>query len=92
MGFPETVAKRRGRLGASESEKALDLAQLIGQAQRIVQESGDPQGFDAAVWLARWLGVPKPALGGVPGEYLDTAGGRALVSQVVARMQSGAYS
>lgn len=93
MDIPETAVKRKNCLGACESEKILDLARLIGQIQKMVHESGEPQGFDAAMWLAHWLKGANPVLGGrAPGEYLDTAQGRAIVSQAIARMQSGAYS
>lgn len=93
LGIPETAIKRKSRLGACEGEKILDLARLIGQIQKMVRESGDPQGFDAAAWLAVWLKGPNPAFGGrAPGALLDTAEGRTLVGQVIARMQSGAYS
>lgn len=61
--------------------------------QKIVAESGTPDGFDAARWTADWLEEPNPALGGrPPGEFMDTADGRALVSGLVAQMQSGAYA
>ncbi|NYT75632.1 hypothetical protein H0A71_01340 [Alcaligenaceae bacterium] len=33
-------------------ERALALATLIGQVERMVSESGDPHGFDAPAWLA----------------------------------------
>jgi len=58
----------------------------------MVNESGNPEDFDAAVWLANWLKEPNPALGCIPpGEYMDTAEGFNLLSDTLARMQSGAY-
>lgn len=97
MGLPETTVKRKIRsaqpLSKAVSEQAVAMARLIGQVQRMVNESGDPEGFDAAVWLAEWLAEPNPALGGVPpGEYMDTAEGFNLVSDTLARMQTGAYA
>jgi uncharacterized protein (DUF2384 family) len=69
------------------------MAKLIGQVQTMVEESGDPTGFDAAQWLARWLDEPLPALDGKrPAEYMDTAEGRDLVSNLLAMAQSGAYA
>ncbi|WP_309228748.1 MbcA/ParS/Xre antitoxin family protein [Roseomonas sp. KE2513] len=66
---------------------------LLHQVQAMVRESGDPVGFDAAAWLSRWLSAPLPALGGArPIDLLNTAEGEAQVSNILARMQSGAYS
>jgi putative toxin-antitoxin system antitoxin component (TIGR02293 family) len=91
-----TVARKAARhqkLSSAEGERVLGLAALIGLAQRIVEESGEPEGFDAAMWVGAWLNEPHPALGGrTPGEYFDTAEGRALVADLLARQQSGAYA
>ena len=85
--------QKRQRLSQEESERILAVVRLIGQADTMVQESGDPTGFDAPRWTAEWLQGPHPALGGrTPGELLDTADGRALVSDLLARQQSGAYA
>ena len=81
------------RLNPDESERVMGIARLVGQAQSLVQESGGPADFDAARWLAEWLDSPLPALGGRrPGEFMDTAEGRALVSDLLAQQQSGAYA
>jgi putative toxin-antitoxin system antitoxin component (TIGR02293 family) len=86
-------AKANERLSAEQGERVVGLAKLIGQVETMVEESGDPSGFDAAQWLARWLDRPLPALGGKrPAEYMDTAEGRELVSQLLAMTQSGAYA
>ena len=80
-------------LSQDESERALGITSLVGQVQKIVSESGSPDGFDAARWTADWLEEPNDALGGrAPGEFMDTSDGRALVSGLVAQMQSGAYA
>lgn len=85
--------QKRQRLSQEESERILAVVGLIGQVDIIVQQSGDPGGFDAPRWTAEWLQRPHPALGGrTPGELLDTADGRALVSDLLARQQSGAYA
>ena len=88
--------KSRSRLGREEGESVLSLARLIGQVEEIMAESGDPdqaRDFDAARWVARFLELPHPALGGnSPGSLMDTAEGRQVVSSLVARMQSGAYA
>jgi putative toxin-antitoxin system antitoxin component (TIGR02293 family) len=85
--------QKRQRLSQEESERILAVARLIGQADTLVQESGDPLGFDAPRWTAEWLQHPHPALGGrTPGELLDTSDGRTLVGDLLAQQQSGAYA
>ncbi len=85
--------KDKGRLAPAESERVLGVARLVGQVQAIVEESGDPEGFDAAAWLSRWLNEPLPALGGVrPLDMLDTIEGQGLVSASLARIQGAAYA
>jgi uncharacterized protein (DUF2384 family) len=69
------------------------MARLVGQLEAMVQDSGDPNGFDPTAWMARWLNDPLPALGGTrPIELMDTMEGQALVSTVLAQLQSGAYA
>jgi putative toxin-antitoxin system antitoxin component (TIGR02293 family) len=80
-------------LSPDESERVLGVARLVGQVEAMVRESGESEGFDAARWLAEWLERPNPALGRKrPAEFLDTADGRVLVSDLLSRMNSGAYS
>lgn len=86
-------AKARQSLAPQESERVLGVAKLVGQVQAMVEESGNPEGFDAENWVSRWLREPIPALGGErPVDLLDTMEGQALVSETLARMQSGAYA
>lgn len=81
------------RLNLDESERTLGIMDLVGQVDQIVRESGSLEGFDAARWVAAWLDRPHAALGGArPGTLMDTAEGRSIVSDLVARMQSGAYA
>ncbi len=81
------------QLSQDESERVLGIARLIGQAQSMVELSGGPQNFDAAKWLASWLDAPLNALGGKrPADFMDTADGRLLVSNLLAQQQSGAYA
>lgn len=81
------------RLPPAESERVLGIARLVGQIQAIVEESGNPEGFDATTWMSRWLSEPLPALGGArPLDLLDTMEGQALVSSILAHIQSGAYA
>jgi putative toxin-antitoxin system antitoxin component (TIGR02293 family) len=98
--IPRATANRKiaadSALSVEESERAFSVAKLIGQAAMMVGDAGDTDGtasFNAATWTAQWLQEANNALGGAaPGEYLDTAEGRALVSQLLAQMQSGAYA
>jgi putative toxin-antitoxin system antitoxin component (TIGR02293 family) len=97
LGLPRATIDRKLRegktLSSDESSRVLGMARLVGQAQAIVEESGDPAGFNAAEWVAQWLARPVGALGGrTPGELMDTAEGQALVSNLLNRAVSGAYS
>jgi len=86
-------ARAQEMLSAEHSEKVVGLAKLIGQVQTMVEESGDPRGFNAAHWVSDWLDSPLPALGGkCPADYMDTAEGRELVGSLLMMMQSGAYA
>ncbi len=97
LGFARATVDRKARenksLSADESSRLLGMARLVGQVQAMVDESGNPDGFNAAEWVARWLEQPLPALGGQrPAELMDTPDGQRLVADLVARMQSGAYA
>jgi putative toxin-antitoxin system antitoxin component (TIGR02293 family) len=97
LGLPRATVERKVReskpLSPEESSRVLGMGRLVGQVQRMVEESGRPDGFDAGAWVARWMERPVPALGGRrPAELMDTAEGQALVANVLARAQSGAYS
>jgi len=81
------------KLTQEESERVLAITRLVGQAEAIVQESGTPEDFDAATWVGGWLQRPHPALGGYsPAELMDTADGRAVVTELLAQQQSGVYA
>lgn len=85
--------KQHAALSPDETERVLGLARLLGQVQAMVAESGDPAGFDAGAWLARWLSEPLPALGGTrPADLLDTMEGQGLVASALAQLNSGAYA
>jgi putative toxin-antitoxin system antitoxin component (TIGR02293 family) len=86
-------AKTNAPLSPAEGERVLGVGRLLGQLQTMVRESGNPEGFDASAWLSAWMSAPVPALGGTrPLDLMDTMTGQALVSQVLAQMQSGAYA
>ena len=97
LGFKTATVNRKVRqneqLTSDESERLLGVAKLVGQIEAIVADSGDPEGFDAPEWLSRWLREPLPALRGqAPISFLDTMEGQAIVSDVLSRIQSGAYA
>ncbi|QAU24822.1 DUF2384 domain-containing protein [Dyella sp. M7H15-1] len=97
MGVTKATFNRRLQdqkpLDLPASERVLGVMRLVGQVEKMVQESGDPEGFDASAWIGHWLEQPLPALGGEPpSKYMDTSGGQELVSQLLAQAQSGAYA
>lgn len=97
LGLARATIDRKVRenkpLSSDESSRVLGMARLVGQVQAMVEESGRAQGFNAAEWVARWLERPLPALDGQrPADLMDTPEGQGLVSQLVSRMQSGAYA
>lgn len=80
-------------LSKDESERVLGVETLIGMVQTMVEESGDPAGFDAARWVSDWLSRPLPALAGAtPASYMDTFEGQKLVAELLSMSQSGAYA
>ena len=97
LGLPRATVDRKVReskiLTPVETSRVLGLARLVGQAQTLVEQSGDSEGFDAAQWVANWLEEPMPALQGRrPAEFMDTAEGQAIVANLLQRAQSGAYA
>lgn len=97
LGLSPATVNRRAReskkLSTEDSERVVGMARLVGQVQAMVNESGDPTGFNAAEWVARWLEEPLAALGGQrPVELMDTTEGQTIVSNLLARVQSGAYA
>jgi putative toxin-antitoxin system antitoxin component (TIGR02293 family) len=97
LGISSSTADRKRKAGAplnqEQSERVLGLQRLIQRAHDIVQQSGDPDGFEAAKWAAEWLSEPVFALGGRrPADYMDSSEGQMLVMDLLGRMQSGAYS
>jgi putative toxin-antitoxin system antitoxin component (TIGR02293 family) len=93
---PSTIrrkARNREALPADQGERVLGLQRMVGQIQTIVEECGNPKGFDAAIWAGNWLTSPLPALEGHRGiEYLGTITGQQLLSDLLMRNISGAYS
>jgi putative toxin-antitoxin system antitoxin component (TIGR02293 family) len=86
-------ARRGDTLSPEESERVVGFAKLVGQLEAMIQDSGDPDNFDARAWMARWLTEPLPAFGGArPADLVDTMEGQGLVSAALAKIQSGAYA
>ncbi|SPA42643.1 conserved hypothetical protein [Cupriavidus taiwanensis] len=97
LDLPRATVDRKARahqnLSSEQSERVLGMVRLVGQVQALVESSGDARGFNAAQWVAQWLEQPSPALGGQrPAALMDTVAGQRIVSELVARMQSGAYA
>jgi putative toxin-antitoxin system antitoxin component (TIGR02293 family) len=90
-----TVNKKAAKnesLSAEDSERVVGLAKLVGQLEAMIDESGDPTGFNATEWLSTWLREPLPSLGGrKPIDLLDTMEGQAIVARSLAQIQSGAF-
>lgn len=69
------------------------VAELTRDVERMVAESGNPNGFDAAAWIRRWINEPNAALGlRCPVEFFDDPNGRAMIIRLLAMMQSGAFA
>jgi putative toxin-antitoxin system antitoxin component (TIGR02293 family) len=80
-------------LPIEHGERLIGMAKLVGQVESMIAESGNPDGFDAAKWVASWLEKPSPALGGEkPSAYLDTVSGQEMISDLLAKIQTGAYA
>ena len=70
-----------------------DITTLTALEQRIVNESGEPTGLDARSWLEHWLTGVVPALGDRrPLDVLNEPDGLGVVSRLLLRVQSGAFS
>jgi uncharacterized protein (DUF2384 family) len=90
---PTNEVEQDHTLSPGESERIIGLTRIVGQLEALIQESGNPEGFDAAAWMSCWLNDPVPALGGMrPIDLMDTVEGRVLVSRTLAKLQSGAYA
>ncbi|WP_291714770.1 MbcA/ParS/Xre antitoxin family protein [Limnobacter sp. CACIAM 66H1] len=76
----------------SLSNQIIGIHLLIGQVQNIVEECGDPEGFDAAEWLGTWAFGPNDSLGGhLPADYFDTVVGQEVVSNLLSAIRYGIY-
>jgi len=87
------------KLGHTEKEEAAmstsfevcrDL--LISTVRHMVAESGSPDGFNAELWIDRWLAESLPALGTPPKDYLSAGNDCGLLVKLLQRTQSGSFS
>ena len=70
-----------------------DINTLTVIVQKMVNEAGDPSGFDVRSWLDHWLMEEVPALGNRrPLDVLLEPNGVEMVSSLLLRAQSGAFS
>lgn len=79
-------------LTRADKRKRRVLHQLVEQ---IILESGSDASADfrTDVWLEQFLIRPLRSLGGhLPADVLRTRNGLSLVADIIARMQSGAFS
>ena len=81
------------RVKDDDADRERAIGRLARRVQAIVEESGNPEGFDARRWTEAFLVRPMPALGGrTPNEFLETEEGQTLIENLISRMQSGAYA
>jgi len=97
LNFPKSTIDKKivanQSLPIEQGERLMGLVKLVGQVEVMVCESGNPEGFNAAKWVAAWIDKPSPALGGEkPSAYLDTVSGQEMISDLLSKMQSGAYA
>jgi putative toxin-antitoxin system antitoxin component (TIGR02293 family) len=101
MGIARSTFSRKLKndesLSHGDGAIALGVARMIGEVDRMLRESGDPEqmgaSFDVAEWTGRWLEQPVGALGNRrPLDYLDNAFGQETVLQIIRQMQSGAFA
>lgn len=82
-----------GKLATKQSNCAQAEADLLRLLEKIIQESGNGESFNASAWLKRWLSSPNPGLNSAtPDSYMGTAEGRELVAGLLQKMQSGAFA
>lgn len=96
LALPRATTGRKIREGAmlstDQAERVLGLERLIGQVAVMVEQSGSPEGFNAARWVGDWLEQPISALGGAkPADYMDTREGQELLSRLLAQSQAGVF-
>jgi hypothetical protein len=80
------------RITPRRRESLMSHLGLVDLVERIVQESGRPEGFDPVGWLMEWAREPNAGLAGAtPLSYLEKPGGSEVIVGMLKRMQSGAF-
>ncbi len=70
-----------------------DITELTALVQCMVDESGEPTGFDARSWLDHWLTGVVPALGHRrPLDVLNEPGGMEVLRSLLLQAQYSAFS
>lgn len=89
-----TLAEARGHAAPVVTEdRPGGFDALLRQVEEMVREAGNPEGFDAADWLSRWLVTPQSSLGGKrPVDFMGDEEGRATVSRLLAMARDGVYA
>lgn len=88
-----SLLKARRAKTVKQSNRGQAEADLLRLVERMIQESGNGESFNASAWLKRWLSDPNPALNyATPNSYIGTTEGRDLVSGLLMKMQSGAFA
>jgi len=87
LGISKATLQRRiaaGRLDATESDRVVRLARLMGNAARVFGNEDDAKS---------WLSSPQFGLGGaVPLDYSETEAGAREVENLLGRIEHGVYS
>lgn len=97
LGIPLSLVYSIKSRGSPSQKKSLSnqligIHLLIAQVQNLVEECGDPEGFDAAKWLGDWGFSPNASLGGRrPADYFDTVVGQNVISNLLSAIRYGNY-
>jgi len=96
LGVSKATAMRKLReganLGLKASERAVFVAGLVKTVRAMIPYSRDEE-FSASRWIANWLAEPQNALDGKkPEDFLDTTEGRAIISRLLSKIETGVYS
>lgn len=97
LGVSLTTLRRKEEAGEPlpdvAGHRVMALLRLVATLRRLLAESGDAQAvaqFDLEAWVARWLRIPLPQMGGkTPAELLRNPEGQRALEQVLERMRGG---